>query len=144
MARGGFVTILELGRRETDVCSRGHTEENGQIRSRMVSVLSSAKLGISIMKTGNVFRPLSGFEVLLTTIGRSKLLSGLLAVLTSNVKTVENYKLKWEQDLQMQWTDEQWWALCRLNQACSRNVVIQENRFKILHRWHLTHRIIER
>lgn len=49
--------------------------------------------------------------------------------------TVEKYKSKWEQDQQ---TAEQWWALRRSNQACPRNVLMQENRFKLFHRWHLT------
>lgn len=97
-----------------------------------------------LMKKGTVFRPLSEFETLLTMIGRPKLLSRFYAILSRNVIAVERDKFRWEQDPKIHWIDEEWRAICRFNQACSRNVLLQENWFRILHKWYLTPQRIKR
>lgn len=91
-----------------------------------------------LMKKSNVPRPLTKFKALLTTAGRPKLLSRLYIILSTNVTTTEREKAKWEKDLGVKWTDEEWYELRKCNQSSSKSVLIQDNRFKILHLWRLT------
>lgn len=66
------------------------------------------------------------------------MLSKLYSMLSVDINTGELAKSQWERDLLISWAEDQWLNLKKFNLSCSQNIVIQENEFKMLYRWHLT------
>lgn len=54
------------------------------------------------------------------------------------MNVVERAKFQWESELGINWTEEQWNKLKCVNHSCSKNVNIQENRYKMACKWYLT------
>lgn len=80
----------------------------------------------ALMKCNNVFRPLTSFEMLLSSNVEKKHLSKLYQFMASTVHSVDNIKSKWEKELGLNWIDKEWDKLKQVNYSCSRNVGVQD------------------
>lgn len=69
--------------------------------------LQYRQLVVEIMKKANVFWP-SMFEVLVSMGDKSKLLSKLYKILQLGEEYIEKAKVRWERDLSILWTNEEW------------------------------------
>lgn len=78
------------------------------------------------------------FEVLLSIVERCKLLPMLYKILQIGEECIEKAEARWERDLSIVWTDEEWKRLKLINQKCSRNIAIQESCCKLIYRWYPT------
>lgn len=87
-----------------------------------------------------MFRPKMAFESFLLSAEKTKVLTKLYGILSMDVNYGELAKSQWENDLAISWSEEAWSNLKKSNFLCSLNVAIQENRFKMIYRWHLTPR----
>lgn len=65
-------------------------------------------------------------------------MSKLYMVLLDKLPWRDTVKDRWGKDLRMEITEEEWRRIKRFNGSFVGNVSIQENRFKIIHRWYLT------
>lgn len=70
---------------------------------RQVSSLVS-----TLMKGGNVFRPKAAFKDFVLLGEKTKLLSKIYKILSSNVESVERVKSQREKDMAISWTEEEW------------------------------------
>lgn len=104
---------------------------NGTTGSMNYQINQVASLIRSLQRKGNVFRPLTEFECLMQVTQTKELLSRLYALLLQNNSTTNSAKQRWEKDLCIPLTEDQWISLIRNNIFFSCNVAIQENRFKL-------------
>lgn len=84
------------------------------------------------MRHCNIFRPLTAFELLLTSNNGKKLLFKVYNILLMDLSITNKAKLNWERGLGMVFSEDQWFKLKNFNHTFSGNVSIQENRFKLM------------
>lgn len=86
----------------------------------------------------NVKRPLTAFELILISESQKGLLSNIYQILITSKLVTSSVKLKWDRDLLITLSDQEWLRINWFNCTFSLNVGIREGRYKLLQRWYLT------
>lgn len=62
----------------------------------------------------------------------------MYGILMSSFPVMDTMKVIWERHLGSVFSDTQWNRVKKFNQAFSANVIVRDNRFKTLNRWHFS------